>query len=226
MTRHTGRSLIALLVGVGLGSILIMRSGWFSQSAHATLMGQFHSQMDGTGCPNEVLPWLSTIPKELRQCGPGSPNLNVGGMGPVDVNCDGEIEVLESSTQFEPVYAGQTQDIPSLIFWNHTSMVDGEPMLQRQPVFRPGTSVGDAFRSAYPSAQHVRVYLLGWIDADLDGDLDLIAWVYVDSWGQNFYFENIGYEKPGPPLAADINRDGRVDGADLGLVLVSWGPNP
>jgi hypothetical protein len=72
----------------------------------------------------------------------------------------------------------------------------------------------------------------GWRDMDGDGDLDYIVWVsaftFNSTVGTNgqIWFENVGYEKPAPPLAADINRDGRVDGADLGLVLVSWGPNP
>jgi hypothetical protein len=41
-----------------------------------------------------------------------------------------------------------------------------------------------------------------------------------------FWFENIGYEASQPPLAADLNGDGQVNGADLGLLLVAWGPNP
>jgi hypothetical protein len=84
---------------------------------------------------------------------------------------------------------------------------------------------------------------LGWLDCDSDGDLDLI--VNWNLWrreydpslpcmpvvgaaisGQYAWLENIGYEKPAPPLAADLNQDGQVDGADLGLLLVAWGPNP
>lgn len=71
----------------------------------------------------------------------------------------------------------------------------------------------------------------GWRDCDEDGDLDLVVTVRL-FFGSGSYeyrpmwFENIGYEKAAPPLAADINRDGRVDGADLGLVLLAWGPNP
>jgi hypothetical protein len=36
------------------------------------------------------------------------------------------------------------------------------------------------------------------------------------------WFENIGYEKPPPPLAADLNQDGDVNGIDLGLLLAAW----
>jgi hypothetical protein len=72
--------------------------------------------------------------------------------------------------------------------------------------------------------------LAGWRDMDGDGDLDYIVWVYAynSTSGTNgqIWFENVGYEKPAPPLAADINRDGRVDGADLGMLLIAWGPTP
>lgn len=29
-----------------------------------------------------------------------------------------------------------------------------------------------------------------------------------------------------PPIAADLNTDGQVDGADLTILLASWGPIP
>jgi hypothetical protein len=63
---------------------------------------------------------------------------------------------------------------------------------------------------------------------DGDGDLDYLIILYVESASSNalqqVWFENIGFEKPAPPIAADINGDGRVDGADLGMLLIAWGP--
>jgi hypothetical protein len=145
------------------------------------------------------------------------------GLTPADVNCDGQPEALEASTQFEPVYGGQVQNIPDMMFWLRMAKDGAELELRRQSVFRPGTQVGQAFRAAYPNGQYVRVYLLGWLDADLDGDLDLIAWVYIDSFGSNYWFENIGYQKQ-PHLVGDLNADGKVNGADLGTLLVNWTP--
>ncbi len=93
----------------------------------------------------------------------------------------------------------------------------------------------------YPAVADATVYLrnntgtkeiCGWRDMDGDGDRDFCVFVSIrltndGYWRQRqVWFENVGYEKPVPPRAADIYRDGRVDGADLGLVLVSWGPNP
>ena len=53
---------------------------------------------------------------------------------------------------------------------------------------------------------------------DADGDLDLIGSFY----DQGFWIENT--VKANPPLAADINRDGVVDGKDLASVLAAWTP--
>ena len=56
-------------------------------------------------------------------------------------------------------------------------------------------------------------------DMDSDGDMDLVVSADII----NFWLENTGFQHTNP-VAADLNRDGRVDGADLGRLLVSWGP--
>jgi hypothetical protein len=64
-------------------------------------------------------------------------------------------------------------------------------------------------------------------DMDDDGDLDLILSLEVanSDWTLTYYrvwIENT--VKANPALAADINRDGVVDGKDLATVLASWTP--
>ena len=59
---------------------------------------------------------------------------------------------------------------------------------------------------------------------DGDGDLDYLVVLSLSSGRRQVWFENTGFEKPAPPVAADLNRDGRVDGADLGMLLIAWGP--
>ena len=58
------------------------------------------------------------------------------------------------------------------------------------------------------------------VDMDNDGDLDLI---FVDELDDSMIvMSNGGNNTPDPP--GDLNGDGFVNGADLGLMLVAWGP--
>ena len=73
--------------------------------------------------------------------------------------------------------------------------------------------------------------MLGYFDVDRDGDLDLLihaSGVIISQDGgehpqfsDDFWLENNAISAA--PPAADLNRDGRVDGADLALLLYAWG---
>lgn len=68
----------------------------------------------------------------------------------------------------------------------------------------------------------------GWRDMDADGDLDFILDVYApgttDTPGYfQIWFENTGHQKQ-PRIVGDLNGDGKVNGADLGTLLVNWTP--
>ena len=54
-------------------------------------------------------------------------------------------------------------------------------------------------------------------DMDSDGDMDLVVSADI-----NFWLENTGFQHTNP-IAADLNHDNRVDGADLSLLLYAWG---
>jgi hypothetical protein len=69
--------------------------------------------------------------------------------------------------------------------------------------------------------------VLALTDMDGDGDRDLVLRinVYADDWvltPHRVWIENTA--KTTPPLAADVNKDGVVDGKDLATVLASWTP--
>jgi len=120
------------------------------------------------------------------------------------------------------------------------------------PVFP--ANVGERFLAALPDLgagdylqRGVQLSPIGWIDCDGDRAMDLVCqvtiWKQERSWGSSFcgpgyycwdfvnveatypvWFKNTGFVDP-HPVASDLNSDGRVDGADLGLLLASWGPN-
>ena len=57
---------------------------------------------------------------------------------------------------------------------------------------------------------------------DRDGDLDL---VFVDELDDSMIImSNGGYAPPGLP--GDLDGNGSVDGADLGIMLAAWGVCP
>ncbi|MHC4245530.1 MAG: hypothetical protein ACYSUU_01885, partial [Planctomycetota bacterium] len=60
------------------------------------------------------------------------------------------------------------------------------------------------------------------VDMDRDGDLDL---VFVDELDDSMIImSNGGYDPPGLP--GDLDGNGSVDGADLGIMLAAWGVCP
>jgi hypothetical protein len=78
---------------------------------------------------------------------------------------------------------------------------------------------GAFHKSQVPSDTNVCAQLYLW-DMDNDGDLDLV----VDAGSIKFWLENTGFQHSNH-IAADLNHDGTVNGADMGLLLYAWGPN-
>ena len=76
---------------------------------------------------------------------------------------------------------------------------------------------------------YAKAYLMGWRDTDADGDLDLLIYLFgytYDGSDENrldkiIWIENTGFQHT-THLTGDINGDGKVNGADLGLVLSNW----
>jgi hypothetical protein len=120
-----------------------------------------------------------------------------------------------------------------------TSRVGGTVTLTLQPVLS-NTSVNTAlvvgdledgtFDYSYYTVSSLR--LMDLFDLDGDGDLDVIVYMVAyahpneggqppEDWTGLFWLENNAI--PNPPLAADLNHDGNVDGVDLGLLLAAWG---
>ncbi len=67
--------------------------------------------------------------------------------------------------------------------------------------------------------------IFGWlqIDADGSGDLQVTKWAYED-YGDPIAIGDEGETEPPAACNPDLNGDGVVDSADLGLLLGKWGP--
>lgn len=119
-----------------------------------------------------------------------------------------------------------------------TSRIGGKVTLTLQPVLSiqnisEALLIGDLEDGTVDYSFAVSsLRLMDLFDLDGDGDLDLLVYmvVYVspieggppqEDWTGMFWLENNAI--PNPPIAADLNRDGRVDGADLSLLLYAWG---
>jgi len=142
---------------------------------------------------------------------------------PADVNGDGTpehfwtapVNLLQDSSAY-PLYALSRSRIDQL---------NGVTTERLDRVLRVGMEFVSAEIPGNASQASLSSFV--WRDMELDGDCDLLVEIrWKDATGWHYkrgWFENIGYEKPAPPIAADLKRDGTVDGFDRALLLNSWG---
>jgi hypothetical protein len=200
---------------------------------------QARMQMTG-GCQTDPALWFNPIPKRLVVCiGGGNTPQRIGmlPLGAADVNRDGVNEFFDTNyfgswdndgyNELGVVVRSLDQQIGGTLLYRSTTEVQpNQTIVWRNSVLDVGASVGDEIRGwlGNPSISQITMRAKGWRDIDSDGDLDLIAEAaFTSGDGVDLWFENIGYEMPAPPIAADLNHDGNVDGADLGLLLYAWG---
>ena len=202
-------------------------------------MPQGQMQLAG-GCQTNPAHWFNPIPKRLVVCiGSGNTPQRIGmlPLGAADVNRDGVNEFFDTNYFGSWDNDGYNElgvlvrslDSPiggTLLYRSTTEVQPNQTIVLRNSVLDVDASVGDEIRGwlGNPSISQISMRAKGWRDIDSDGDLDLIAEAaFTSGDGLDLWFENIGYEMPTTPVAADLNRDGRVDGADLGLLLYAWG---
>ncbi len=227
---------------------VIVPSGALAHSMLAQMpQAQLMAQPD---CPPTLTAsWFAPTPRLLECNTPYGLNLATIRGNAADINGDGRLDFWQSSrSSVLAVFNGRpysaTEDGPAsgVLTVSEVGNIGGSYRVQQLTVSIFAASIGEWCLANLPSPgapnRMVRIYLYetgqaeliawsGWRDIDEDGDLDFVCRATDDAtWNAQIWFENIGYEKPAPPVAADINGDGRVDGADLGLLLVAWGPNP
>jgi hypothetical protein len=108
----------------------------------------------------------------------------------------------------------------SVLWLLESTTTGGQTFASLKPVFTLSTI--QAYAAAQGDGGSVEGYqIIDLIDMDGDRDLDLIVRANTTSAQYLLWIENTN--SGSHPIAADLNRDGRVDGADLSLLLVSWG---
>jgi hypothetical protein len=139
-----------------------------------------------------------------------------------DIDGNGEIEYLifDHSTS---VIDGGIAGTGCLVTLNEVAVAGSNSTVTDYCVLRSETVAAFVFQH-HPAATSARVVTAGLRDVDHDGDLDLLARIISDQFDW-VWVENTGFQHTNR-VAADINRDGRVDGADLCLVLASWEATP
>lgn len=212
--------------------------------------GVVAQQARGSDCPAATSEsWFAQTPRLIACAFNENPPLAVFPVGPADINGDGKAEFFQFfRSSILAVWNGAPysgpNDGPSSGYISISSLVSAGGAYQakemRVQIF--DSSIGNWCLANLPAPaapnRMVSVYLYGqipdgnaswsgWRDIDGDGDLDFVCRATDEAtWNAQIWFENIGNERPSPPVAADLNGDGRVDGEDLGRLLASWGPNP
>jgi hypothetical protein len=211
------------------------RPSWEDLGAIGSQRPGVRPRSSSVPCPVEDLNWLSPLPHFAPAC----VTTQVSGVDvyAADINGDGSIEHFAMADQVQ--FLGNSLPLPySDILLTQAVERDGLIEIQAKRVLSSAVA-GAAIRSAFPNCSQFEILVgtgwggyHGWRDMDNDGDLDLASLYVATGLPSGIppsgvcWFENVGHEKHAPPIAADINGDGRVDGADLGLLLVAWGPNP
>lgn len=158
----------------------------------------------------ESLQWFSVTPKEIQGCS------ILGVAGPVDgasygvleadINNDGISEYLIFNFGFQPN-----------CYLSTIEKIGGIATSKLILLFSVDSQSINDYRSSVGLSSDGWWRLLGLRDCDNDGDLDLV----IGSYEQSMYFENTGFQNAAP-LEGDLNHDGQVDNADVGVLLLNF----
>ncbi len=218
------------------------RSQQRTETEDATSGSHNPSNLAAGPCVPQSAEWFATTPRTIRRCinpvfDSSSPNysglVGVVPLGACDVNRDGETEFFDGVGEVRIFTFGKGATNHPILLKSQEQAVGTSTLLVHTILLRSSEALALALRAMEPSVNMTdsTVQPYGWRDMDRDGDQDLVCvfryWGFGGGTGtrMDIWFENIGFEQS-PPLAADLNNDGIVDGADLGILLSVWGePN-
>jgi hypothetical protein len=191
--------------------------------------------------------WFSALPREVLctptdESQPTSSFVQAERDGACDINGDGQPDYHTINANIHNVIMGGVpqQGGGGWILVSELSEGAGAVTSTALNVKIFGAELASWGLENFPQVADMTVYLsspdqnrqiCGWRDMDRDGDKDFLVFMRIrlandGLWRvRQVWFENIGYEKPNPSFAADLNGDGWVNGLDLGLLLGAWGTN-
>lgn len=224
-------------------------SGALEESGEAKSMPGALGSTDG--CPDgDSVTWFASEPRLLPNECSWRFGMLADGRTAADVNGDGRDEYLQvlpcPAFSLSPLNCNLANAWGNGIglIWSRAEPSPGATAARAAfvPIVPDAASFEAWIRSRFPGFTNLMLYmkgeyagqeLAGWRDVDDDGDLDYVVFVHGNNaegsgpptayLHAQVWFENIGYEKSTPPLAADLNGDGWVNGIDLGLLLGAWG---
>jgi hypothetical protein len=200
-----------------------------------TLMGSSVA----SDCPAGIrLDWFSPVPHRIGCGGPSLTTPLGADYGPAqDVNGDGEREYWYAAYGAVTVLQdGNVTQVPDETRDIVISRIDlGTNATVWDSIRVVPRDFGTWVKSQIPNCGWATIYFqwgtpgfVGWRDMDGDGDLDFVTLVSFNYSGNGngggafqVWFENTGFQKQ-PRLVGDLNGDGKVNGADLGTLLVNW----
>ena len=161
----------------------------------------------------ESLQWFSSTPKVIQGCTlstsmGGSLNMSIVNFN-ADINKDGNNEYFVSDNSGE-----LTQ-----FFLNTIDPVNGIVTSKLILLCSFDVQSINNYRSSVGLSSDGYWLVVGLRDCDNDGDFDLV--IGGGAEGPFMYFENTGFQHAAP-LEGDLNHDGQVDNADVGVLLLNF----
>ena len=159
----------------------------------------------------ESLQWFSATPKEIQG---GCP------LGVVAPTTDAINRFLEADINNDGIgeYFIYNYNLENKIYLSTIETISGVATSKLILVFILDDQLINDYRSSVGLSSDGYWNVLGLRDCDNDGDMDLVIGCCMDT---SMYFENTGFQHTAP-IEGDLNHDGQVDNADVGVLLLNF----
>jgi hypothetical protein len=170
--------------------------------------------------------WFETI-RWLPACDGGTLSPGRTPLAYADVNGDGAAERFGCT---RTVLYGESSLNPCVVFMETLAFEDEYLEIERScvlstPQLAAWVQANTNWTYAYIVPFDGIESSYGWTDIDGDADLDLVVLINGVNSGtsqpRGIWLENTGFEKQ-TYAAGDINKDGKVDGVDISILLSDW----